>query len=138
MNLENKKTARFFQDERYCICCGERNPWGFKMSFRFVDERVLSEVIIPKEFQGFSNVVHGGVGVLLDEMMVNLHWLKGIKVVTAEYQVRLKAPCPVHQKIHLSAWSLEKRRKIYMTAAEAHLDDGTQVAEAQAKCMVFD
>lgn len=55
----------------------------------------MSEVVIPKEFQGFVYVVHGGIlGTLLDELMANLYWLKGIKAVTAEYQVRLKKSLP--------------------------------------------
>ncbi len=96
----------------------------------------MSEAVIPKEYQGFADVVHGGVlGMLLDEMMVNLYWLRGGKVVTAEYQVRLKAPCPVNQKVFLSAWHVEIKRNILLTEAEAKLEDGTVVAAAAAKCM---
>jgi acyl-coenzyme A thioesterase PaaI-like protein len=109
---------------------------GFKMKFRYEDGKLFSETVIPKQFQGFRDVVHGGVlGTLLDEMMVNLYWLKGEKAVTAEYQVRLKAPCPVNRKVLLSAWHLESKRNILLTGARAQLEDGTVVAEASAKCM---
>lgn len=125
-----------FNDDRYCLCCGEKNPMGFKMKFRYEGEKLLSETVIAKEYQGFANVVHGGIlGTLLDELMVNLYWLKGEKAVTAEYQVRLKAPCPVNQKVLLSAWHVETKRNVLLTAAEAKLEDGTVVAEATAKCM---
>jgi len=111
---------------------------GFKMKFHYEGEKLLSETVIPKEYQGFANVVHGGIlGTLLDELMVNLYWLKGQKAVTAEYQVRLKAPCPVGNKILLSAWHLETKRNILLTTAEAKLEDGTLVAEATAKCMLI-
>ena len=109
---------------------------GFKMKFRYEGEKLLSEAIIPKEYQGFADVVHGGVlGTLLDELMVNLYWLKGEKAVTVEYQVRLKAPCPVNQKVLLSAWPVGVKRQIHLAAAEAKLENGTVVAEATAKCM---
>jgi acyl-coenzyme A thioesterase PaaI-like protein len=125
-----------FADDRYCFCCGEKNPIGLKMRFRYEDDKIISEAVIPKEFQGFANVVHGGVlGTLLDEVMVNLYWLKGEKAVTVEYQVRLKAPCPVNRKVLFSAWKVETKRNIHFTAAEARLEDGTIVAEASAKCM---
>ena len=125
-----------YQDDHYCLCCGDKNPLGFKMKFRFEGEKLFSEASVPKEYQGFADVVHGGIlGTLLDEVMVNLHWLRGIKTVTAEYQVRLKAPCPVNQKIILSAWPLEMKRNIHFVAAQARLEDGTVVAEASAKCM---
>ena len=125
-----------FNDDRYCLCCGEKNPLGFKMKFRFEGNRMLSVPVIPKEYQGFANVVHGGVlGTLLDEVMVNLFWLRGEKAVTVEYRVRLKAPCPVNKKVFFSAWLVESKRNIHFTAGEARLENGTVVAEATAKCM---
>jgi acyl-coenzyme A thioesterase PaaI-like protein len=106
------------------------------MKFRYEGEKLLSEVVIPKEYQGFAHVVHGGIlGTVLDEMMVNLYWLKGEKAVTAEYQIRLKAPCPVNQKVLLSAWHTGSKRNLLLTEAEARLEDGTVVAEAAAKCV---
>jgi acyl-coenzyme A thioesterase PaaI-like protein len=127
-----------FQDDRHCLCCGEKNPQGFQMKFRFEGEKLLSEAVVSKAYQGFSDVVHGGIlGTLLDEMMVNLHWLKGEKAVTAEYQVRLKASCPVGEKILLAAWTEAEKRNLRFTASEARLEDGTLVATATAKCMVL-
>jgi acyl-coenzyme A thioesterase PaaI-like protein len=125
-----------FTDDRYCFCCGEKNPLGLKMKFRFEGQKILSEAVVPKEYQGFADVVHGGIlGTLLDELIVNLYWLKGEKAVTVEYQVRLKAPCPVNQKILLSAWPVEAKKRLHYTSAEARLTDGTLVAEATAKCL---
>ncbi len=108
---EGPTVGSLFADDRYCLCCGEKNPVGFQMKFRYEGERLLSEAVIPKVYQGFSNVVHGGIlGTLLDELMVNLYWLKGEKAVTAEYQVRLKSPCPVNRKVFLSAWRVETKK----------------------------
>jgi acyl-coenzyme A thioesterase PaaI-like protein len=135
VSLENSKD-QIFTDDHYCLCCGDKNPMGFKMKFRFEGEKLLSEAVVPKEYQGFNNVVHGGIlGTLLDELMVNLYWLKGVKTVTAEYQVRLKAPCPTNAKILLSAWPIEEKRHLHYVGAEARLADGSLVAEATAKCM---
>jgi acyl-coenzyme A thioesterase PaaI-like protein len=135
--MENEGSGSFI-DDRYCLCCGEKNPWGLKMKFRYEGEKLLSEVIVPKELQGFANVVHGGIlGTLMDEVMVNLYWLKGEKAVTVEYQVRLKAPCPVGEKVLLSAWKLGSKKRIRLTGAEARLENGIVVAEATAKCMTL-
>lgn len=125
-----------FTDDRYCICCGEKNPLNLNMKFRYENEQLLSEVIFPKEYQGFNNIVHGGLlGTVLDEVMVNYHCLKGEMVVTAEYTVRLKAPCPVNQKILLSAHSVKTKGRLYFTASEARLENGKLIAEATATCM---
>ncbi len=127
---------QLFTDDHYCLCCGDKNPMGFKMKFHFEGEKLLSEATVPKEFQGFNGVVHGGVlGTLLDELMVNLYWLKGVKAVTVEYQVRLKAPCPTNETVLLSAWPVEEKRNLHYVAAMAKLTNGTVVAEATAKCM---
>lgn len=132
----NDPLESLFNDDHYCLCCGGLNPLGFKMKFHYEGEKLLSDTIIPKEYQGFANVVHGGVlGTLLDEMMVNLYWLKGVKAVTVEYKVRLKAPCPVNQRVLLSSWHLGANRNILLTAAEAKLENGSLLAEASAKCM---
>jgi acyl-coenzyme A thioesterase PaaI-like protein len=135
VSLEISKDQTF-ADDHYCLCCGDQNPLGFKMKFRFEGEKLLSEAVVPKEYQGFSHVVHGGIlGTLLDELMVNCYWLKGIKAVTVEYQVRLKTPCPTGARIFLSAWSLGEKHHLHYVATEARLEDGTVVAEATAKCM---
>jgi acyl-coenzyme A thioesterase PaaI-like protein len=125
-----------FTDDRHCFCCGSENPIGLKMGFRFEGGKILSEAVIPKAFQGFAGVVHGGIlGTLLDEVMVNFHWLRGFRVVTVEYQVRLKAPCPVGRKLVLSAWPEGGPRRVLQMRSRACLEDGSVVAEASAKCM---
>lgn len=134
--MANSTETPVFTDDQYCLCCGEKNPLNLKMQFRYEDEKLLSDVIFPKEYQGFNNIVHGGIiGTVLDEVMVNLHCLKDEMVVTAEYNVRLKAPCPVNQKVLLSAWSIQKKGRLYFTASEARLENGTLIAEATATCM---
>ncbi len=125
-----------FTDDRYSFCCGEKNPLNLKMQFHYESEKLFSSVIFPKEYQGFNNVVHGGIiGTVLDEIMVNLHCLKNEKIITAEYNVRLKAPCPVNQKVLLSAWSVKKKGRLYFSASEARLENGILIAEATATCM---
>lgn len=136
--MTNHTETPLFTDDRYCFCCGEKNPLNLKMHFRYEDEKLLSDVIFPKEYQGFNNVVHGGmIGTVLDEVMVNLHCLNGTMVVTAEYNVRLKAPCPVNQTVLLTAWPVKQKGRLYFTASEARLENGTLIAEATATCMTI-
>lgn len=133
MNLTENSA---YTDNRYCFCCGEKNPLNLKMTFRYENDLLVSEVIIPREYQGFANVAHGGiVGTVLDEMMVNYYLFKGEKVVTAEYTVRLKAPCPVNKKLYLTSRSLKQASRVCYASAEARLEDGTLIAEATATCM---
>lgn len=53
-----------------CFICGEENPKGLKHKFYVLDKEVRCDVFIPKNYNGFKNVVHGGiVTALLDETM---------------------------------------------------------------------
>ena len=78
------------------------------------------------------------MGTVLDEVMINFHCLQGNMIVTAEYTVRLRAPCPINQKILLSAWSLGQKRRLYLMASEARSENGTLIAEATATCMALE
>lgn len=134
--MSAEEPSKTFQDDQYCLCCGGKNPHGFKMNFRYEGEALVSETVIPKEFQGFADVVHGGIlGTLLDEVMVNLYWRKGIHCVTVEYTVRLKAPCPTGRRVVLKAFPQGQKRHLHYASGEARLENGSLVAEATAKCM---
>lgn len=32
-----------FVDDRYCLCCGEKNPLNLKMQFHYKNQKLLSE-----------------------------------------------------------------------------------------------
>lgn len=124
-------------DDQYCLACGKNNPDGLKADFLIQDGRITTECVFPKKFQGYAGVVHGGmIGLMLDEVMVNLPWkLYNTPVVSAELNIRLKKPVKVGEKVFFSAEIEKEQKNIIYTKGEAKLSDGSVVAAASAKCI---
>jgi acyl-coenzyme A thioesterase PaaI-like protein len=124
-----------FEDDRMCFACGKDNPDGLQLEFESVGEDVRTSVAFPKKFQGYSDVIHGGlVSTVLDETMVTLLNRLGYLALTAELSVRFREPVHVGERIDVTASLVEKRGKIFRLEAKAVRADGTEVASAQCRC----
>lgn len=123
-------------DDRYCFVCGEKNPVGLKLKFSLTDNILRTSFRPDKRYQGFANIVHGGIiGLVLDEMLANLPWMMGIKAVTAEYTIRLKNPVFVDEELEFSSRIVSQKGRLILVEAEAMKKDGTSVAAATGKCI---
>ena len=81
----------------YCFACGTKNPIGLHLEFAPVEDKVVAKKILPREYQGYTNVVHGGiVTLLLDEAMGSFVQEKyNEQAMTGRLEVRYKHPTPV-------------------------------------------
>jgi len=130
---------REWEDDQMCFACGAQNPRGLHLVFTpHGEDGLRAEYTAGKEYQGYRDVVHGGfLGLLLDEVMVNLPWKReGRPVVSAEFTVRLLKPAPVGQKLVITAEpDGEPRRNLIPVKGEVRLTDGTLLATAKATCV---
>ena len=124
-------------DDAWCFACGSENPHGLRLAFRMVgDDEIESEFVPSRQFQGFRGILHGGImALLLDEVMVNLAWKKGLQAVSVELNVRLKKAVRTGQKVILRGRITAEEKRVVRTGAEARLEDGTLVAEASGVCL---
>ena len=124
-------------DNQGCYACGSANSEGLRMKFSLDEnEDLVSEFTADKRHQGFDGILHGGImALVLDEMMVNLTWIKGYNAVSAEINVRLKKPVRTGQKISLRSRIVCEEKKLIKTEAQAFGPDGKLVAEAKAVCI---
>ena len=128
-------TPSGFEDDRMCFACGKDNPDGLQLEFESVGDEIRTSVIFPSKFQGYSDVVHGGlVSTVLDETMVTLLNRMGYLALTAELAVRFREPVRVGERIDVTASLIEKRGKIFRLVAIASRPDGTEVATAESRC----
>jgi uncharacterized protein (TIGR00369 family) len=124
------------EDDKHCFVCGEKNPNGLNLKFTLREGKVVTEFILHKTYQGYKDIVHGGIiSTLLDESMVKAALLQGIPVVTAEITVRFKNPLMVGEKALVEAHIIETNRKIIDTSATIKKLDGTLIAEGYAKLL---
>jgi len=129
-------TSRY-EDDDYCFACGMSNPKGLKLEFQLDPDNTLRLKFTPdKTYQGFKNVTHGGIlGLLFDEMMVNLPWKLGMKAVSAQFSVRLKQPVPTGTELEFACRIKDERGKLIRLEAHAKNPSGQIVAEAEGTCV---
>ncbi len=120
-----------FIDDHYCFICGKDNPIGLKAEFSMEDDEYVTYVSFPKELQGFSNVVHGGIiSTLMDEVMARYAHEKFDGAVTGEMTVRYLRPMPVEKKMRFAGRIDEVKGRKVLTSARATDDDGTVYSKA--------
>ena len=119
-----------------CFACGKENADGLHLEFDYTDEQVRTTLAFPKKFQGYSDIVHGGlISTVLDEAMVTLLNKMGNFAVTAELSVRFLSPLSVGQTATVTARLVEARGKVFRAAATVTLANGTTIATGEARCI---
>ena len=135
-----KKKLQKVADDSTCFVCGSKNPIGLKAEFTTDESECSSSarVQVASEFQGWQDVVHGGVlAALLDEACIYACRAKADQCVTAELQVRYRKPVPVGASIEVTGRLEDSSRKIWQASAQLKIDDSLY-AEAQAKVFILD
>lgn len=125
------------RDNQWCFVCGRDNPIGLKLEFRMPSENEIeSEFVSKPQFQGFEGLLHGGIiMLLLDEVMVNLAWKKGLNAVSADLHVRLKKAVRTGEKVVLKGRIVGEDKRIVRTEAVALSPEGQLLAEARGTCL---
>ena len=129
-----------WRDDHFCFACGKNNPDGLQLDFKVEGPKLYAEYTFPKKFQGYADVVHGGMlSLVLDEVMVNLPWKKyNSPVVSAELNIRLRKPARVGERIIFSAEIEKEVKGIIFMKGSAATPDGDVIATATAKCIKVD
>ena len=118
-----------------CFICGQQNPIGFKAIICVDQEKATAwtKVQLPAQFQGWQDVIHGGVvAALLDEVSIYACRTRADQCVTAELQVRFRKPVPVGSEVEVAGQVIESQRKFFLARAQMKIGD-TLYAEAEAK-----
>lgn len=118
----------------YCFVCGKDNPIGIKAKFTTKEGYASSELVLSREYQGWSGIIHGGIiAALLDEASVYAGNSLGYNTVTAELKIRYKRPLPPGEKFLVEAKAKVVKSKLIMTHATLKDSKGDTVAEAEGK-----
>jgi acyl-coenzyme A thioesterase PaaI-like protein len=127
-----------FEDDHHCFVCGSLNNSGLKLTFNLdkSNNRISTEFIPQKIYQGYKDIVHGGIiGLILDECMVTLALKLGHHAVSAEYTIRLFTPAKIGKKLIFSARLASEKGKLLMIEGECHDEDNTKIASSSSKCI---
>jgi len=106
----------FEQLEGYnCFGCSSHNPIGLHLSFIEEDEEIVTEWEPCPHFQGYHNVLHGGIqATLMDEIA---SWTVYVKVktsgVTSKAEIKYLKPVYIDKgKLTLRARLVQMRRNL--------------------------
>jgi len=125
-----------FNDDNWCMACGDENPQGLHLKFRWEGDDCVCDFVPQRVHQGWAGVTHGGVlATLLDEIMNQALCLTVGPVVTAQMSVRYRKPAPTGEPLRVCGRVTGGRGKLHEAEAEVTLPDGTVAASATAKLM---
>jgi acyl-coenzyme A thioesterase PaaI-like protein len=88
--------------DNYCFVCGRDNPRGLRIKVKYFPEELAAEtnIALPREYQGWADVIHGGIlSTLLDEMMAHAVWRFAGPGVTLSMEVRFHHPLKPEEAI---------------------------------------
>ena len=117
-----------------CVVCSSRNEHGLGLSFRSLrDGSVEAMFDCNQAFQGYHNVLHGGItSTLLDGAMTNCMFSHGIHAVTAELNIKFRHPVVCCQSVTVRAWITRSSSKLHLLQAEIS-QNGRIMATATGK-----
>lgn len=128
--------------DNYCFVCGRDNPRGLKIKVTYFPEETAAEteLALPREYQGWAEVIHGGIlSTLLDEMMAHAVWRFAGPGLTLSMEVRFHHPLKPDEAIRvrgaLSAGNGSRR------TAEAHITritDNRRIASAKSRFLLLE
>jgi acyl-coenzyme A thioesterase PaaI-like protein len=116
---------------RYCFGCGDLNPAGLKLEFRFEGNKAVADFLPQERHQGYPGLMHGGVtSAALDEAMGWAMYSLGVWAVTAKMEVKFRQSLPLHQKATVSGEIIRNRGRLLEVRGEIRSEDGRLMAES--------
>ena len=120
-------------DDQRCFACGPHNADGLHLDFRpDGDDGARTEITLPPRLQGYRNIAHGGVVMmLLDEAMAHACRFINEKAMTASCAVRFRRPVPLGERLVVRGRYKERRRNVLFLEATIALEDGSELATGE-------
>ncbi len=122
-----------------CFVCGLLNAFGLHLRFvQVAPDRVVAYTQVPRRFQGYPGVVHGGISAaILDETAGRA--LMGTDpdasrlMFTARLNLRYRQPVPVETVLRAEGWVVRDKGRTAICQAALYTEQGTKpLVEAEA------
>jgi len=122
-----------------CFGCSSTNPFGLRMEFTEEGEYIVSRWEVGINFQGYFNMLHGGIQATLMDEIASWVVLKKMKTsgVTAKLDVRYKHAVVAEGVLTIKAKLRETKRNLATIDIELFDKDGKLCASAEAVYFTF-
>jgi acyl-coenzyme A thioesterase PaaI-like protein len=116
-----------------CFGCGEGNPSGLQLKFKYDGNKAVAEFTPQEKHQGWPGVVHGGlIATMLDEAAGWAAWEKGIDMVTAKMEVLFRNPARIGVPLIITGAITRENTKRFEAYASINTRDGNLIAECDS------
>ena len=127
------------ENNNRCFACGKENPFGLQVNPDIAPDgtRVKIACTPPAHFQGWANVIHGGIlSTLLDEAItyVGIASFDG-PAVTAQLEVRFKKPAMAGDQLIVTANRVKMGKRLIEVEAHIDSENGERIVEGSGKVM---
>ncbi len=127
--------------DNYCFVCGKDNPRGFKIEVRYAETELAAEteLSIPREYQGWAEVIHGGIlSTLLDELMAHAIWHFAGPGLTISMEVRFHAPLKPDEPIRVrGVMHTPNGSRRYAEGEIVRISDGSRIASGKSRFLLL-
>ncbi len=127
--------------DNYCFVCGQDNPQGLKIAVTYDAGNLAAEteLSLPREYQGWVEVIHGGIlATLLDEMMAHAVWHFAGPGLTLSMEVRFHAPLKPGEPIKVrGVLNTPNGKRRQATGEIIRLADGKKIASGQSRFLLL-
>jgi acyl-coenzyme A thioesterase PaaI-like protein len=122
-------------NSRMCFVCGLENNAGLHAKFYELEPgRVEMTWIPPAQYQGYPNVLHGGIAAALMDEAAGRTTMAGDPprfMVTGKMEVRYRKPIPIGQPLHIVGELIRDRGRVAEAVGRIELPDGSVGAESK-------
>ncbi len=122
-----------------CFGCGQKNPIGLKLNFKWDGKTARTEFTPTRFYQGWPKILHGGIiTTMLDEAMSYAVRFSGVDFLTARIQVSFKRPILIDERLVITGSIARNKGRFLEVKADVSLPDGTLMAEGTGTFVVVD
>ena len=124
-------------NSRNCFACGMENPIGLKLEM-YADSQtggVICNYTIPKIYEGYPNIAHGGVvTTILDEAISRVYMVADHNrfMYTAKLTTKYRKHVPVEQPLRITGEWIKDRGRTAEARAAIYDAGGELLAEGEA------
>lgn len=122
----------------HCFVCGPSNPIGLGVRFSIEGDVCVGEFTPGSDHRGYDRVTHGGILFsLLDDVMANWLWLRGLVCFTARAEVRYRAHLPIGTPVRVEGRCVRRKGRLAMMEGKVvRQDTGEVVVESTGSFMI--
>ncbi len=128
--------------DNYCFVCGKNNPRGLhiKVKYRPDEAAAETELALPREYQGWADVIHGGIlATLLDELMAHAVWRFAGPGLTISLETRFHHPLKPDEAIRVRGVLTAMNGSRRTAEGEiVRLADGKKIASGKSRFLLLE